>query len=562
MFLRTSRIKWPARLIVAGIILALAMLAGVTLMAHFAFQKAEFELAVERNRQLTFLSAFRLKSELTRYSEVLQDLAKTKEIQSFASRLPRSALQQASFRLADFDGGVVLLDNFGRVITSEPERFDILEQDWSNRQFFRQLISTNSIVFSNIVNDGPGGEPVVVICVPVLDENGQFNGALAGMFRLGQQSVSPFYASIVRLRLGETGKNLLVDGNGYVLFDSASNLVGERYSGWAISVPVGEISGAVRTVDSEGRDTVVSYALIPGTPWTLVTDEDWQTLVGPVQKYINLLFSLMILGISIPSAGLGFLLHLNYKMIGGHAQLLDEMHLARQIKHNLLPKQVPVLSRWTLKAYYKPAARVSGDYYDLMYLPDGRFMLAVCEVTGNGLPAMLALTPLRMALRGAGQRLLSPEEVLDCSNTLICPEVRPYQSINCVYAVLDPDRDTLEFSCAGEIIFYRIKERETVDVRVSGPPLGVALNSIYQQSRLQISPGEKILFCSHDVISVSSPKGDLFGLDRLKMVLSDPADNELPVLDRVVSELRKFSGKNWDTEEDITLLLLERDTEG
>ncbi len=176
MFSRTSKVKWPARLIVTGIFLALCMLAGVTAVAHFTYQQAEVKLVMEHDRQVTFLSAYRLQSELSRYSQTLVNLSHTNAIQSFLFAAKRKALQQEDYRLADFDGGVVLLDNFGQVITSEPERIEILGQDWSDREYFRQLIRTRTTVYSDVVNDGPGEEPVVVMLCPFLMKVGSSPG--------------------------------------------------------------------------------------------------------------------------------------------------------------------------------------------------------------------------------------------------------------------------------------------------------------------------------------------------------------------------------------------------
>ncbi len=55
-----------------------------------------------------------------------------------------------------------------------------------------------------------------MIAAPVRSPNGEFLGALAGMFRLGESAISPFYASIVRLRLGQSGNTYLLDGMGKI----------------------------------------------------------------------------------------------------------------------------------------------------------------------------------------------------------------------------------------------------------------------------------------------------------------------------------------------------------
>ena len=115
----------------------------------------------------------------------------------------RSALKQASNRLAIFDAGVIILDDHGQVVAAEPERPDIMGQDWSNRAYFRQMVHAPAPVFSDILNDGPDGARVIVVAVPITGPRGEFVGTLAGMFRLGATNISSFYATIVKLRIGE-----------------------------------------------------------------------------------------------------------------------------------------------------------------------------------------------------------------------------------------------------------------------------------------------------------------------------------------------------------------------
>ena len=106
-----------------------------------------------------------------------------------------------------FDGGVVLLDEHGVVVASQPERPADMGADWADRPWFRAIVNGSGPAFSDVTSDGPEGTRVVVVGVPVTGENGEFRGVLAGMFRLGATSVSAFYGDIVKLRLDESGRS-------------------------------------------------------------------------------------------------------------------------------------------------------------------------------------------------------------------------------------------------------------------------------------------------------------------------------------------------------------------
>src|SRR5678816_3243438 len=56
-------------------------------------------------------------------------------------------------------------------------------------------------------------------------------------------------------------------------------------------------------------------------------------------------------------------------------RLESELRVARLIQQTLLPKEMPNLPGWSVAGYYQPARAVGGDFYDFLYLSDGRLGL-------------------------------------------------------------------------------------------------------------------------------------------------------------------------------------------
>ena len=57
----------------------------------------------------------------------------------------------------------------------------------------------------------------------------------------------------------------------------------------------------MRTRLADGQDVVVGYAPIPDTPWTLLVEEDWSSLVGSGIGAGRYLWILLVLGVIIPT---------------------------------------------------------------------------------------------------------------------------------------------------------------------------------------------------------------------------------------------------------------------
>lgn len=300
-----SRIRWGglrSKIITWSFVPTAIILTTVALVGFYAYQQVTQDLTIQSSREVARLSAGQLAAELSDYSTPLTSLARTSAIYEPDPAQQRAALAQASNRLVIFDGGVLILDHYGTIVAAQPARPEILGQDWSSREYFRKLIQGPGAVFSNIVNDGPGGAPVIVVAVPITNERGELVGALAGMFRVGPDSVSLFYGSIVRLRVGADDSAYLVDSQGRVIYHTNAEWIGQN---WGTQPAVAQVNSgkadALRTRDPGGREIVASFAPVPGTPWGLVTEQNWAALLAPGQRYAQFLLLLLVLGLVVPA---------------------------------------------------------------------------------------------------------------------------------------------------------------------------------------------------------------------------------------------------------------------
>ena len=307
MRLRAWRRSLRTKIITWSFVPTALILLAVALVNFYAYQQVTEYLVIQRDRELTRLSASQLVTEMAEYVDLLTALARTADIYQNEPEAQRDALRRASNRLSVFDAGVLILDTFGTVVATEPERAEILGQDWSDRTYYReilhsQILSLPQPVFSNVVADGPGGAEVIVVAVPITGEQGELLGTITGMFRVGTAAVSAFYGDIVKLRIGESGSTYLVDSNGRVIYHSDARQIGEDRAGQAVvqQVSSGQV-GAIRTRDFEGHAIVAGFAPVPGTPWGLVTEERWAALTSSSREYQWFLLLLLAIGVAVPT---------------------------------------------------------------------------------------------------------------------------------------------------------------------------------------------------------------------------------------------------------------------
>ncbi len=303
-------IRWGslrAKIIAWSFVPTAIILVAVAVVIFFAYQDVTQDLAIERNRELTRLSASELATELMEFTDLLTALARTADIYQGDPTAQRDALKAARHRLAVFDAGALIFNALGTVVTAEPDRPELLEQRWSDRAFYRQIIHNQMLhspapAFSDILADGPDGAEVIIVAVPITGEYGEFAGIIAGSFYVGETADNAFYTDIMKLRLGGRGSLHLVDGNGRLIYHSDPSLIGDDFWGQAVVQQVlgGEV-GALHTRDLDGQDIVTGFAPVRGTAWGLITEESWAALTEASRRYGQSLLFLLVLGVLVPA---------------------------------------------------------------------------------------------------------------------------------------------------------------------------------------------------------------------------------------------------------------------
>jgi serine phosphatase RsbU (regulator of sigma subunit)/anti-sigma regulatory factor (Ser/Thr protein kinase) len=235
----------------------------------------------------------------------------------------------------------------------------------------------------------------------------------------------------------------------------------------------------------------------------------------------------------------------------------QELRVATLIQQNFLPKKLPDLPGWQVSAYYRPAREVGGDFYDFVELPDGQIGLVIGDVTDKGVPAAMVMAATRSVLRASAARVVSPGEVLERVNELMCPDMPAKMFVTCLYGVLEPSTGRFRFANAGHNLPYVRTAEGTAELRATGMPLGLLPGITYEEKEAFLEPGQVMLLHSDGVAEAHSADSEMFGFPRLLDVVGSRQDAG-EVIDRVLTELDRFTPPAWEQEDDITLVSLTR----
>jgi serine phosphatase RsbU (regulator of sigma subunit)/anti-sigma regulatory factor (Ser/Thr protein kinase) len=235
----------------------------------------------------------------------------------------------------------------------------------------------------------------------------------------------------------------------------------------------------------------------------------------------------------------------------------QELKVAQLIQQQFLPRDLPRLPGWHVAAFYRPAREVGGDFYDFIPLPDGKVGIVVGDVTDKGVPAALVMATTHSLLRAEAPRLVDPAKVLERINDLLVPDMPPKMFVTCLYAVLDPETGLLRYANAGHNVPYVNTESGVVELRARGMPLGLLDGMAYEQKEAVLEPGQNMLLHSDGFAEAHSPVGEMFGFPRLMKMTESKAPGER-MIDELLGELERFTGSDWEQEDDITLVSMQR----
>jgi sigma-B regulation protein RsbU (phosphoserine phosphatase) len=158
-----------------------------------------------------------------------------------------------------------------------------------------------------------------------------------------------------------------------------------------------------------------------------------------------------------------------------------------------------------------------------------------------------------------GEVVQSPHIILGNLNRIVLENTLEEQSMSAFCGILNPVDGTLHFANAGHPSpgWWHARSHTIEALRYAvGLPLGMALHATYHHKRIQIEPGDVLLFYTSGVSTAKSPRRGVFGLERLDAALKHAARHGAEaVKNEVISRLEGFLEKR-SPQEDVTLVVM------
>lgn len=247
-----------------------------------------------------------------------------------------------------------------------------------------------------------------------------------------------------------------------------------------------------------------------------------------------------------------------------HEKIEQELALAWQIQSSFLPDQVPNVPGWQLTATLEPAQQTSGDFYDLIPLPNGRLGILVADVAGKGMGAALYMAVSRTLLRTyAVEFHTEPELMFRAANLRILRDCGADLFVTVVYGVLDPGTGSFTYCNAGHNPPYLVCAADGDAVQAlsrTGLPLGIFENLTWEQRTVQLAPDDVFILYTDGITDAEDKHGSFFSHERLlQTVRANRGRSAQEIQDTLMAEVRAFIS-DTPQHDDIALIVIVRDS--
>jgi len=215
---------------------------------------------------------------------------------------------------------------------------------------------------------------------------------------------------------------------------------------------------------------------------------------------------------------------LHTRVAENEARLGREMKIAREIQHQLMPDEVPSIPPLQMAVLFKPVAQLGGDLYDWIPFDDGRIAIVIGDVAGKGAPAALYGALSSGVIRTRAGRKYPPGQMLELVNKTLFQRPIEGQYVAVTYAIYEPKNKTIALSNSGLPYPLLVRAGQPSFVDVGGVPLGLFPDSQYEETSLQLHPGDVLVFYSDGVVEMRNDSGEEFGLKRLAETVSSSCE--------------------------------------
>ncbi|MBP5090975.1 MAG: SpoIIE family protein phosphatase [Bacilli bacterium] len=239
----------------------------------------------------------------------------------------------------------------------------------------------------------------------------------------------------------------------------------------------------------------------------------------------------------------------------------QELSFAQSIQNSSMPNVFPPFpNRKDVDIYagMKAAKMVGGDFYDFYFLPDGKLLFLVADVSNKGVPAAMFMMQTKATIKSLAETGIPVEEVMTKANEKLTEGNDASMFVTVWLATLDLTKGILRYVSAGHNPVLLRHENKAYEY-LSGKR-GFILAGMdgvkYSANEMRLSPGDQLFLYTDGVAEAKNAEDAFYGENRLlEAANAHLKEDPMSLVKSIKSDVDAFVGEA-EQFDDITMLSL------
>jgi sigma-B regulation protein RsbU (phosphoserine phosphatase) len=238
----------------------------------------------------------------------------------------------------------------------------------------------------------------------------------------------------------------------------------------------------------------------------------------------------------------------------------EELNIARDLQVSMLPAECPQIKGFEIAAFSVSAREVGGDFYDFIDMGADKVGMVIGDVTGKSVSGALVMSASRSVFRMLSEAELSVAESMIRANRRLKKDVKTGMFVALLYVVLNAQDKSLTMCSAGQtqpvLMAAKTAEANLVETRGDTFPLGILDDANYEETRLKMESGDKVVFYTDGIVEAMNDQEEMFGFERLlEVVQKSQSPTADALLQEIIDTVKAFTG-DAPQHDDLTVIVI------
>jgi len=238
----------------------------------------------------------------------------------------------------------------------------------------------------------------------------------------------------------------------------------------------------------------------------------------------------------------------------------EELSIAKDLQVSMLPADCPQIEGLEIAAFSESAKEVGGDFYDFIDMGTQKAGFVIGDVTGKSVSGALVMSASRSIFRMLSEEGYSVGEIMVRANRRTKKDIKTGMFVALLYAVMDAQKRAINMCSAGQtqpILFSAENDTATLlETKGDTFPLGIIEDVDYQETHVQLQPGDRVVFYTDGIVEAMNEKEEMFGFERLQEIVQGARSMTAEeLLKTIIDDVNNFAG-GAAQHDDITVIVV------